>query len=82
MSISEYVAAFTEKIKLVPYMVPTKLSKVNNFSSGLPMDFHLIVRLATNLKAVIWVARNVETQIRKKGLEKAKNGEKMKLEGS
>ncbi|XP_052624972.1 uncharacterized protein LOC128132438 [Lactuca sativa] len=37
---------------------------------------------ATTLKSAIWAARNVETQIREKGLERAEVGEKRKLEGS
>ncbi|XP_023747435.1 uncharacterized protein LOC111895582 [Lactuca sativa] len=41
-----------------------------------------MVKQATTLKAVIWVATNVETQIREKGLEKYKAGEKRKIEVS
>ena len=39
MSVTEYAASFTEKMKLVPHLVPTELSKVNKFSLGLPADF-------------------------------------------
>lgn len=40
------------------------------------------MKLATTLKTAIWAARNVDTQIKEKDLEKAKPGEKMKFEGS
>ena len=67
MSVSEYATCFTEKMKMVPYLVPTELSKVNKFDSGLPTNFSPTVKLETTLKAAIWVAKNVETQIREKG---------------
>ena len=35
MSINEYATTFIEKRKLLPYVVPIDLSKVNKFSSGL-----------------------------------------------
>ena len=35
MSISEYTATFREKMKLVSHLVPTKLSKVENFANVL-----------------------------------------------
>ena len=82
MSITEYAASFTEKMKIVPYLVPTELSKVNKFANGLPADFGPMVKQATTLKSAIWITKNVETQIREKGLEKDKAGEKRKLEGS
>ena len=82
MSVIEYAASFTEKMKLVPYLVPTELSKVNKFAHGLPADFGPMVKQATTLKAAIWAAKNVETQIREKGLEKVEVGEKRKSEGS
>ena len=82
MSVIEYAASFTEKMKLVPYLVPTELSKVNKFAHGLPADIGLMVKQATTLKGAICAARNVETQIREKGLERAKVGEKRKHEGS
>lgn len=72
MSVYEYAAAFTEKINLVPYHVPSEISMVNKFFSGLPKDFGQILKVETNLKAAIWATRNVESQIREKGLEKAK----------
>ena len=69
-------------MKLVPYLVPIELSKVNKFASGLPTDFGPTIKLATTLKTTIWAARNVGTQIRQKRLEKAEAGEKRKLEES
>lgn len=50
MSVSEYDATFTKKIKLVHSLVATKLSNVNTFSMGLPVDFGPMVKLATTLK--------------------------------
>lgn len=82
MSISEYVADFTVKMKLVPYLNPTKLSKVNKFASVLLVDFVPMFKLAATLKTTIWVTGNVETQIMEKGLENAKAKEKRNLEGS
>lgn len=53
MSISEYAATFTEKMKLVPHFVATKHSKVNKFIIGLPADYGPTVKLETILKAAI-----------------------------
>ena len=53
MSVYEYVTAFTKKMKLIPYQVPTELSKVNKFASGLSTDFGPMVKLATTLKIAI-----------------------------
>ena len=70
-------------MNLVPYLVLIELSNVKRFSNGLPVDFGPTeVKLATTLKEDICGARNVETQIREKGLEKAEKGEKKNLEGS
>lgn len=80
MSISEYVAAFIEKIKLVPNLVPNKLSKLNEFVIELPTDFSPTMKLETSLKATIWGAMNVETWIRKKGMESLNWREKGSLE--
>lgn len=55
MSAIEYAATFEEKMKLVPYLIPTKLLKMNKFANALPADF----------------SRTVETQIREKELENA-----------
>ena len=63
MSINEYAASFTEKIKLVPYLVPTEHSKIKKIVSGLLPDFGPNVKLVTTLKVVIWEAKNVVTQI-------------------
>ena len=48
-------------MKLVPHLVPTELSKVNEFGLGLLADFGPMVKQTTTLKVVIWAARNVET---------------------
>ena len=82
MSVTEYAANFTEKMKLVPHLIPTELSKVNKFALGLPPVFGPMVKQNTTFKAAIWAAKNVETQIREKGLERAEVGEKRKHEGS
>lgn len=68
MSVSKYVAAFVEKMKLVPYLVLTELSKVNKFASRLPTYFSPTMKLTTTLNETIWAARNVETQIRERDL--------------
>lgn len=59
-SVSEYDATFNQKIKLVPILVPTKLSKLNKFVIGLPLDFVPMMKLTTTLQVSIWVGRNVE----------------------
>ena len=82
MSVDEYATAFTERMKLFPYLVPTELSKIDRFANGLPTDFGPMVKMATTLKAAVRAAKNVEAQIREKGLEKDKAGEKRKFEGS
>ena len=48
MSITEYVVKFTEKMKVVPHLVPTELSKVEIFSNGLSADFGLMVKIEKN----------------------------------
>lgn len=53
MSISEYVVAFIENIKLFSYLVPTILSKIDKFANGLPIDYGSKMKLATNLKETI-----------------------------
>ena len=81
LNVTEYAASFTEKMKFIPYLVPTELSKVNKFALGLPADYGPMVKQTTTLKVAIWAARNVETQIREKGLERSEVGEKRKFEG-
>lgn len=39
MSSNEYAATFEEKMKLVPYLIPTKILKMNTFSIALLVDF-------------------------------------------
>ncbi|KAL7586601.1 hypothetical protein Lser_V15G39682 [Lactuca serriola] len=68
-------------MKLIPYLVPTELSKVNKFARGLPADFGPMVKQEITLKVAIWAAKNVETQIRQKGLERSEVGEKRKFDG-
>ncbi|XP_023747418.1 uncharacterized protein LOC111895563 [Lactuca sativa] len=82
MSIDEYVTAFTAKMKLLPYLVPNKLFEIEKFADGLPIDFGLTVKMATTLKASVRVAKNVETQLREKGLERTEVGEKINFDGS
>ena len=53
----------------------------DKFAMGLPADYRPTVKLPTILKAAIWKACNVETQIKEKGLEKTETGEKTKFEG-
>lgn len=53
MSVSEYAASFTEKMKLVPYLVPIEVSNINKFANGLPTYFGPMVKQATTLKAII-----------------------------
>lgn len=82
MSVSEYVATFTKKMKPLLYLVPTKLSKVDKFANVLPVDFGPMVKIEKTLKEAIWPAKIVETHIRDKVLEKEDIGDKRKLEGS
>lgn len=71
MSINEYDAIFTDTMKLVPHLVPTELSKVDKFANGLPSDFGPMVKLETNLKEAVRSAKNMESLIREKSLERA-----------
>ena len=82
MSVDEYVTSFTEKMKLFPYLVPTELSKIDRFANGLPANFGATVKMATTLKASIRAAKNVEIQLREKGLERVEVGEKRRFVGS
>ena len=70
MSIDDYATASIEKMKLFPYLVPTKLSKIERFANGLPADFGPTVKMATTLKTVVRAAKNVEAQKKEKGLKK------------
>ena len=63
-------------------MVSTELSKVNKVANGLPADYDPIVKQATTLKATIWAAKNVETQLSVKCLGRSEVGEMMKFDGS
>jgi len=82
MSVDEYATAFTEKMKLFPYLVPTELSKIDRFSNRLPADFGPTVKMAATLKTAVRAAKNIETQIRERVLEKDNAGEKRKFKGS
>lgn len=62
LSVNEYAAVLTEKMNLVPYLVPIELSMVNKFASGLLMDFGITVKLETTLKEAILAVRNVENK--------------------
>lgn len=82
MSISQYVAVFTGKMKLVPYLVPTELSNVERFANGLPVDFGPVVKLATTLEAAIRVAKSLEDIFKRKAINQAGVGERRINEGS
>ena len=82
MSIDDYATAFTEKMKLFPYLVPTELSKIERFANGLPADFGPTVKMATTLKTAVRAAKNVEAQQKEKGLERIDVGEKRKFDGT
>lgn len=71
MHVSEYDTTFTDKMKIVPHLVPTELSKDNKFANGLPAKFGPVVKIVRTLKEAIWLARNMETQTGEKGLERA-----------
>ena len=82
LSIDDYATTFTEKMKLFPYLVPSELSKIERFANGLPADFGPTVKMATTLKTAVRAAKNVETQLKERGLERNEVGEKRKMEGS
>lgn len=82
MSISQYVATFMKKMELVPYITPTKLSKVGKFANRLPVDFDPMVKLATTLEAAIRVAKSLEYVVKWFITDKAEVGEKRKNEES
>ena len=65
MSVSEYATSFIDKMKLVPYLVPTELSKVNKFGNGLPPEFGPMVKQATTSKTAIWATKNLDPDKRK-----------------
>lgn len=68
-------------MKLVSYLVPIELSKIDKFANELPTYYALTTQLSTTLKSTIWAAKNVEIQIKEKDLdnigarEKSKNKE-------
>lgn len=48
-SVNELDVTFTKKMKLVPNLVPTELSKVNKFAIGLLADYGPTMKLETTL---------------------------------
>ncbi|KAL7591377.1 uncharacterized protein LOC111880758 [Lactuca sativa] len=82
MSIDDHAAAFTKKMKLFPYLVPTELSKTGRFANGLPAKFGPTVKMATTLKTTVRAAKNVETQLKERNQDRAEVGEKRKFDGS
>ena len=53
LSVNEYATIFTEKMKLVPHLILTELSKVDKFINGIPADFGPTVKLEKTLKEVV-----------------------------
>lgn len=82
MSGNKYATYFTKKMKVVPNLVPTKISKVNKFHVGLLAYCGPKIKLETTLKAFIWLARNVETQIWENGQEKVRYESKGRMKNS
>lgn len=76
------MSLFSEKMKLVSYLVHTELSKIKKFGNGLPSEYGPTVKLATTLKVAIWAAKNVELHIREKNPKKTRTRDKRKSEGS
>lgn len=60
-----------ENMKLFHYVVPNELSKIEKFDNELPPDFGPMVKLETNLKEAVRSAKNMESLIREKSLERA-----------
>mgnify|MGYP001545756043 CR=1 FL=1 len=44
MSIDEYIVAFTEKMEFALHIVPDELTKINNYTKGLPWEYIVPVR--------------------------------------
>lgn len=80
MSVIEYATTFNEKMELVPYLIPTELSKKDKFANGLPTDFSPSVKSANTVEAAVQVARSLDIIIKGRTTNKVKVGEKMKGE--
>ncbi|XP_023773078.1 uncharacterized protein LOC111921732 [Lactuca sativa] len=65
LSVTKYVIAFTKKMKLFPYLVPTELFNIERFANGLLEDFGRTVKIATTLeKAEVGEKRKLEESLR------------------
>lgn len=82
ISVDKYDAAFTEIIKLVPYLVPNELYKIKKFSNGLPMDFGPMVKLAATLEAAIRVSKSLKDIFKGRTIDQAEVEKKRKNKGS
>lgn len=82
MSVSEYATTFTEKMKLVSHIVPTKTYELERFANGLPTNFGPMVKLAATLEAAIRIAKSIEDMIKGRTTSQAEVGEKRINEGS
>ena len=70
ISIDDYATAFTEKMKLFPYLVPNELAEIENFANGFSSNFGPTVKMASTLKAAIRATKNVKTHLKERGLER------------
>lgn len=66
ISIIKYATTFSNKVNLVSHLFPTKLSRMEKFANGLPVDCGLNVKLVTTLKSAICATKNVEIQFKEK----------------
>lgn len=69
-------------MELVPYLTPTKQSKVERFPNGLPMNFGLMVKIPTTLETTIWVAKSLEDIVNVITTDKSEVGRKRNNEES
>ena len=69
-------------MKFFPYLVPTELSKIEKFANGLPTNIGPTIKMETTLKVAIRAAKNVETQLKERGLETTEVSEKRKFDRS
>lgn len=82
INVSQYATTLMEMMELVPYLTPTKQSKVERFANGLPMDFGPMVNIATTLEKTIRVAKSLEDIAKEITIDKVEVGRKRKNEES
>lgn len=78
MIVTEYTTSLSKKMELVPYLVPTELSKIKKFSNELLTDFSPLVKSVNTLEAAAQISMSLEYIVERKIATNEEAGEKRK----